>query len=255
MNWYTRRKLFYLLGTTATIITLFLYFFRNILFPTPTCFDNKQNGYESGIDCGGTCSLRCSDEIIPLSIIWSRALQTGTTTYDFVTMISNKNIDNTSRVLGYSFTAYDETGNQLIVVNGTTTTPVDTDFPIIKQNITLPQKPKEIVVKLFDTPHFTVAEKPTSPTIRSINTRYESGDIPRVYTTIINTKRITISNLPVRVVLYDINDNAIASGETIINFLDKEGSQDITFTWNNPLSQSPSKIRIYPIFDAFLSAQ
>ncbi|MFA6608881.1 MAG: hypothetical protein WCT07_03160 [Candidatus Paceibacterota bacterium] len=255
MNWSTRRKLLYTFGIIASVITLFLYFFRATIFPTPTCFDNNQNGYESGVDCGGTCSLRCSEEIIPLSVMWSRALQTGTSTYDFVTMVSNKNINNTSKALGYTFTAYDENGNQIKIVEGTTTAPVNSDFPIIKQNINLSQKPKEIVVKLFDTSHFTVDEKPTSPTVRTMNIKYEAGNIPRVYATVVNTKRITISNLPVRVVVYDGNNNAFAAGETIINFLDKEGLQNIAFTWSQSFTQTPSKIRIYPIFDAFLSAQ
>ena len=29
----------------------------------PTCFDKLQNGQETGIDCGGTCQLKCNNQL------------------------------------------------------------------------------------------------------------------------------------------------------------------------------------------------
>lgn len=255
MDWNTKRKLVYAFAISALLITFFLYIFRDTLFPSPTCFDGKQNGYESGSDCGGTCSLRCSEEVIPFSVEWTRAIPTSSSTYDLVAMVSNKNIDNSSRALGYYFLVHNDSGDIVAEIIGTTTSPIDGEFPIIKQNIHLSEMPKEIVVKLTDGPHFTVAEKPTSPTLRVLNTRYEEGGIPRVYSTILNTKRLTLSNLPVNVVLYDGDNNAFAVGETVIPFLDKEESKDISFVWNRPFAQAPASIRIYPIFNPFSATQ
>lgn len=251
MNWSTRRKLAYGVSIFLIITVVFLYTFRNRLFPRPTCFDKKQNAYESGVDCGGTCSLKCAQDVIPLTVKWSRALLTSPNTYDIVAMISNKNIDNTTRSLGYSFIIYDDSGQVITTVTGSTTAPIDGDFPIIRQNVKLTQKPKEVITQLIDGPHFKVKEKPTSPTIRQVNERYEAGSIPRVYASIINTKRITISNLPIRVILYDMYDNAMASGETFIPFLGKEEMKNISFTWDMPFEQAPTRISIYPIFDPF----
>ncbi len=255
MNWNTRRQIIYAVAVSVLAIASFLYIFRDTFFPTPTCFDKKQNGYESGIDCGGTCSLRCNDQVTPLSVKWSKSILSAPSTYDLVALVSNKNIDNASRALGYSFLIYNEKGSIIANVTGTTTAPVDGDFPIIKQSVRLPEAPKEVVLQLNDTSHFIVSEKPTSPTLITANTYFENGSIPRVYSTIINTKRVTISNLPVRAVLYDTNNNVFAVGETIIPFLDKEESKNISFTWDFPLTQAPVVINIYPIFDPFSAVQ
>jgi hypothetical protein len=147
---------------------------------------------------------------------------------------------------------YDDNGTQIATSTGSTISPVDGNFPIITQGVFLTKKPKDVIAQLIDGPHFSIKESATSPTIRQTNTRYEAGVIPRVYSTIINTKRITISNLPVRVVLYNSSNNAMGVGETIIPFLDKEGTQEISFTWDIPFTESPTKITIYPIFDPFL---
>lgn len=255
MDWSTRRKFIYILAVIVTVSAVTVYSLRNVLFPTPTCFDGKKNGYEIGVDCGGICSLKCSSEVNPINVVWSQALETSPNVYDFVALISNKNIDNTSYQLGYTFIAYDENGNEIATVIGATLVPVNTDFPIIKQNIPLDKKPKEVIVKLSDGSHFVVAEKPTSPTISTVNTKYEAGDTPRIYSTVVNNKLLAIYNLPIRVVVYDINNNAFAAGETIIDYLDKEDTRDISFTWHKSFVKVPSKIIIYPIFDAFLPTQ
>ena len=253
MNWNTKRRLVYGMAVIFFVTSLTLYVFREVLFPAPSCFDMKKNGSEIDVDCGGTCSLRCSQEVIPISVNWSRALKTSPTVYDFVAMVSNKNIDNAPRVLPYTFIAYDISGKELKTITGTTSAPVDGDFPIVVQNIVLTQEPKEVIASVTNGPHFNVKESPTSPTLRITGTRYEAGSIPRVYATITNTKRLTISNLPVRVVLSDVEGNVMGVGETIIPFLDKEETKEISFTWDVPFANAPTLIHVYPIFDPFLS--
>ena len=251
MNWETKRRLVYALAFTTAILAASVFLLRDIIFPSPTCFDTKQNGYELGVDCGGICSLRCTQEVNPLTVEWAKAVATGVGLYDFVGMVKNTNIDNASRELGYLFTSYDEQGIVTSVFNGSTTAPLDGNFPIIIQNIPLDKAPNKVTLTLVDGLHYKVNESPTSPTIRILERRYEAREISRVYTTIMNTKRLEILNLPVRVVLFDQNDNAFAVGQTIIPTLSKEGVQELTFTWNEVLPTSPTRIGVYPIFSPF----
>ena len=255
VNWYARRRLIYGLGLLFVVVSILLYLFRDTLFPVPMCTDGKQNGYESGVDCGGVCSLRCKAEVIPLTVTWSKALYTGPFTYDLVALVSNRNINNAAPILGYGFTLYDAQENIIKQVYGTTTSPIDGDFPVIMQNVPLSEPPTSVRVQLFDGLHYASLEKPTQPTIVVGNTRYEAGTIPRVYTTIRNTKRVTITDLHVRVIVFDGNDNAYAVGETVIPFLDKEEAKEIAFTWNVPFKEEPTKVRVYPIFDPFSRTQ
>ena len=251
MNWDTKRKAQYFISFATFVIAIVVFFARDIIFPEPTCFDTKQNGYELGVDCGGTCSLRCTQEVKPLTVEWSKALPVAKGLYDFVGMVRNTNIDNASKELTYTFVAYGDEGQELSTLSGKAITPLDGTFPIIIQNISLDQKPRSVALTLLDGNHYKVIENPSSPTIRILERRYEPGVIPRVYVTIMNTKRLEITNLPVRVVLFDAYENAYAVGQTLVPVLPKEGVQELTITWNEPLPYAPSKIGVYPIFNPF----
>jgi hypothetical protein len=255
MDWNTRRKILYGTATAITLISLFLYFLQDTIFPTPTCADKKQNGHELGIDCGGGCQLRCSSEVIPLATLWARAIKNPEGTYDLVAMVSNKNIDNASLRSVYMFTAYDSSGVVIATTTGKITAPIEGDFPIIMQSVSLPRVPDTLALSLFDGPHYTVTENPTSPTLRVSNIRYEAGAVPRVYALLQNTKRVEVRSLPVHVVLYDEQNNAYAVGTTFVETLDKEQSREIVFTWNAPLVNDPVKIRIYPLFNPFSNSK
>ncbi len=255
LEWANKRKIIYGAITIIFVILASIYFFRNVLFPVQTCFDGKQNNFESGIDCGGTCSLRCTQEVIPLSVMWTSPLATSASTYDFASLISNKNIDNAPRSIAYTFIAYNKDAQEIAKVDGTTIAPIDGDFPIIAQNIRLKEVPTTVSATIVsNVPHYTVLEKPTTPTLRIVGTRFEAGSIPRVYTTIINTKRLVLKNLQVRVFLYDADGNVFAAGQTIIQSLDKEGEKEVVFTWDRAFSITPTRIRVFPILDPFLGS-
>lgn len=253
MDWQIRRKFLYGSAVIIALLALVIYFFRDTLFPAPTCFDGKQNGYEVGVDCGGICAPRCASEVQPLVVLWTRALKTSATTYDLVAMVSNKNIDNASHSIAYSFVVYDAQGRVMKEVRGNTIAPISGDFPVLEQSVILPQFPRNVTLQIQDDIHYKVNEKPTSPTLRIGNERYEAGTIPRVYATVVNTKQITIRDLPVIVVLFDQNNNAYAVGKTLIPQLNKEEAKEVSFTWDFPLASSPLRIKVYPLFDPFLS--
>jgi hypothetical protein len=249
--WELKRKVIYGLAAFISICAISVLLLRTVLFPAPTCFDGKKNGFEVDVDCGGTCNLMCKQEVKPLTIVWSKAVKASKNMYDLVALVSNNNIDNSAKQIGYMFILYDEQGGIMGTFSGSTTPPLDGTFPIIIQNVPLEKAPKNVVTSLTDGPHYKVLESPASPTIRILSRKYEAGTIPHVYATIANTKRVEINNLPVRAVLFDEQDNAYAVGQTVIPYLGKEGVQDIVFTWGEPLVAAPTRISIYPIFNPF----
>lgn len=253
--WELKRKLVYALAFVLTLFAASLFLLRGVLFPEPTCFDGKQNAFESGIDCGGGCLLMCKEEFSEISVLWAKAVKAGSSSYDLVALVTNPNINNASQKVDYTFTLYDEAGTVMKTLPGSTITPLDGKFPLIVQGVSLPKAPSNIVLTLTDGPHYKVPERPASPTIKIVSRRYEAGTIPRVYATIANTKRIEILNLPVRVILFDTNDNAYAVGQTLIPSLGKEGVQEIIVTWDEPLPYPPTRIGIYPIFNPFEAKQ
>lgn len=250
MEWATRRRSIYAIGTIAFLIASGVYFFRATLFPVPTCFDSKKNGMEAGIDCDGACALRCTASVAPLVVEWSRIVPIGPKTYDLVAMIANKNTTSAPLASLYTFTLTDAQGMLLGTYTGTTSVLVGSSFPLIVQNITLPQAPAHMSVDLTPTPFYVTGDQSTFTPIRITDTSYEPGDITRVHVVVRNTTRSVFLQLPLRVIVYDDTNNAIGVGESIIPKLNKEEEKDIVFTWPNGFAH-PSKIRAYPIIDPF----
>lgn len=251
MKWAQRRKIVYGLSVGVFVIAIAVYFSKDLLFPTPTCTDTKQNGYETGIDCGGACALRCTTEVQVERVVWAQALPTGPSTYDLVALVANKNIDTASENVSYRFTVYNTSGEVLLVATGTALTQLDSEFPVIIQNVTLPEEPKNVIATLITGKYYKVTNTTLTPLTRTTNIRYEKTDVSRVYATVANATREPFSNLPVRVLLFDIEGNAYAAGETVIPYLDKESSKMVSFTWGSVFPKDPSRIRIYPIIDPF----
>jgi hypothetical protein len=251
MEWGTKRKLLYALAVTIVLAASTVFLLRGTLFPAPTCIDGKQNGYESGIDCGGTCALLCRADVYPLTVMWAKAVRSEKGVYDLVAMINNPNIDNAAAEVGFSFDVYDQNGKVMVTLAGSTTVPIGGKFPVIIQGVPLATPPTNVSLTLTDGPHYAVKESPSSPTVKIIGTRFEQDTIPRVYGTVVNTKHKEITNLPVRVVLYDAQNNAYAVGETVVPLLPKEGVKEIVFTWGGTLLLPPVRIEVYPIFDPF----
>lgn len=254
-DWSARRKLAYA-GAGIMVITLaFVFLFRGTLFPNSTCFDGKQNGFESGIDCGGECSLRCSQDVIPLSVSWTALSQTSSTTYDLIASISNKNLDNVPHEVSYSFIVYDGEGRVMNIIPGRSIVPLG-DFPIIYQNAMFSAVPKSMRVTLSnDAKHYKVTERPAERIIQVSDQKFEAGSIPRVSAKVTNRTRQVFRNVPVRAVLYDANGNAFAGGETIIPELGKEEQENVVFTWKRSFDHAPITIRVLEILDPFLSIE
>ncbi|MCX6757057.1 MAG: hypothetical protein NTW35_02830 [Candidatus Nomurabacteria bacterium] len=251
MDWATKRKIIYAVAAIILAVSFLVYETRTIIFPEPNCFDQKKNGFESDIDCGGTCSLRCNADISMVTVDWTRAIKVSGNVYDFVGMLSNKNINSSPVKISYTFTAFYKNGEVIKTVKGDTIVLVSGSFPVIKQNVLLAEPPSELVLKLTQEPYYTTLENPKISSVRVANFTYEPGDITRIYVDIVNTTRNIYLKLPIRMIAYDEHDNAIAVGENIVPSLDKEETKKVVFVWHSPFSSAPIKVRAYPIISPF----
>lgn len=251
MDWSEKRKIMYAAAFLFVLISGGIFGFRKTLFPDPTCVDTKQNGYETGVDCGGECARKCIAEITPIHVDWARALPISSGVYDLVGFLSNHNSDSAPLTLTAVFNVYDQTGKPIYTKRVNTTPPAATDFPVIIQNVYFSSPPKTVTVTLEEGTWYRIPSRFESTQISTVQTRFENGDTPRVYATLRNLTRESFGKIPVRVVLYDITETAIGSGETILDGLNKEETKDVVFTWKEPFKEPPVLIRVYPILDAF----
>lgn len=255
MSWSTQRRILYALSGIFVLAAIGLYVFREKIVPQASCFDIKKNGVEQGVDCGGSCSLVCKNDVRPITVLWSQAIASTPTSVDLVAFISNKNTGSAPYGLGYTFIAYNATGTPIFTINGTTTAPLDQEFPIIVQGVRTALVPTTVSVQLQYGDSFVTPQASSVSPFRVTGISYEEGSIPRVYATIVNTKRMNFSNVPVRVLLYDANNNVYAVGESTLLSLGREESKQIVITWKSKLQEAPKKIQVYPILDPYIQVQ
>ncbi len=252
MDWATRRKITYAVAIIILIVVYSLYHYRSVISPAPTCFDGKANGLESGVDCGGPCSLICQNDTKPLTVEWSSFIKTEPNTYDLVAYVSNKNINSDPMSTTYNFSLVNKSGVVIYEGKGEIVAPINSSFPIILQNIHLENIPSKLIVSLSSGQFFKTKLDGNKKLININSSKIEEGkDISRAYATIVNNTLDTLLNVKVDVVLFDENKNVVGVGETFIEKLEGEESREIIWTWNTPFESKPLTIEVYPIINPF----
>ena len=103
MTWALKRQIFYI----GTLILFFIIFSFLIIYPNsnkkPTCADNKQNGNEAGVDCGGSCPKACLSQVDEVSVIWTRAFKVISGRYNAVAYLENHNKNTAVNRINYRF--------------------------------------------------------------------------------------------------------------------------------------------------------
>jgi hypothetical protein len=110
-----RRTVKQILYGAGYLAVLFLIVFSAYLIwfkPAPTCFDNKQNQNETGVDCGGPC-LPC--EIRTLTPLEASSMKyfPSDSQIIFVVEIKNSNLNWAADSFSYTFEIYGENGAKI----------------------------------------------------------------------------------------------------------------------------------------------
>lgn len=87
------------------------------LKPAPSCFDNKQNGDEAGLDCGGPC-ISCDVKNLAPLFAGEANLYGVDRVYSASARIQNSNTDFGARTFSYTVNFYDAGGILLESVSG-----------------------------------------------------------------------------------------------------------------------------------------
>lgn len=108
-SWRARRQLL-VFSIAAAILGGAIFWIVNKIIPEPSCFDNRQNQQETGVDCGGPCLPCVLKYPKSLEVFWTKIIPVGENNYDAVAFIGNPNAILASGKLEYKFTLFDEFG-------------------------------------------------------------------------------------------------------------------------------------------------
>lgn len=112
MNKYLAKQILY--GSGYLIFVFFIIFgFYFIYFkPAPTCFDNRQNQRETGVDCGGPCQDCEIKSLVPVKANWVKYFSADSKTI-LAAEIKNSNSNYGADNFSYTFDIYDKNGNKI----------------------------------------------------------------------------------------------------------------------------------------------
>ena len=254
MDWATRKRLKY-------FVLLFLIIFAGVFFlllpffnVSPTCTDNKTNGSEAGVDCGGSCKYLCKNQVSEVQTMWARALPSSEGRVALVTYIKNQNKTAGVERAQYKFTLFDSLGKVVAIKEGETQIAANGNIAIFAGPVDIGKRKVQSTNFEWTSPLYfsSLSERALASNIETTKTNLEVASTTTSLTaTLRNTTRLEYQKTPVVAILYDKDGNALLASRTILDSLAKESQADIFFTWNTVPGASVVTIEILPYFEQF----
>lgn len=235
--WASRRKTFILSGIVFLLTGISFIVFWNFWYEKPNCFDNQKNGDEQGIDCGGSCTLVCSDTVIQPIVRWDpRLFEVMPNVWSAVVYVENANTNADADYVPYSLTIYGDNNQILAQRQGATILPKNRTVGIFEGNMELKagEKPRRTIFEIGkDIVWRRNNEQPVRLTI-SHSSLLRLDSEPRVEAKVRNSDAKEVKNIELIITVFDGSDNVIAASRTFIESLKKNQEENIFFTWPKP---------------------
>ncbi|ETB63560.1 TPA: hypothetical protein DIC38_02530 [Candidatus Nomurabacteria bacterium] len=254
MSWASKRKTLYVSIVLGIIIIIIFAFIYPVIFKEPTCRDGKQNGSETGIDCGGACSLVCKEESRDPVVLWSRAFPVIDGNYNFVALVENKNRDASLMEVSYEFKAYDSSNKFIGRREGKTFLPPNERFAIFEPRFKALDGEIKTVSFEFVPPYVWFKKEPKiqSLPIKVDNITLENESIsPLLRARVVNDSNYDLPSFSVVAIVYNIDGNAINVSKTVKNGIKSGESIEVYFTWPVPFLETVVSFDVLPLFDPF----
>lgn len=248
-RWSHRRKriiLALIFFVLIILIGLPIFFW---LYRAPTCFDNKWNGSEAGVDCGGSCQLLCTTDSLPLILKGDpRVLKVRDSTFEVVALIENPNISGEIYEAKYTFKLYNvQSTIPIKVIEGRTYVPRGTTFALFEGPFPLEEgvTPARAILEwkkesllwqrnITQMPELTVGDLSLS--------REDTN--PRLDASIENHSLENISNIDLIALVSDKTGSVFAASKTFIDKLPIGGRTSVVFTWPEPFGEKALNIDV-----------
>ena len=257
MTWALKRQTFYI----SILVLVVLVFGFIIIYPSlnqpPTCEDNKQNGDETGVDCGGSCARACVAQMDEVSVLWSRAFRVVPGRYNAVAYLINHNQGTAINKISYRFRFADENNIYIGKRDGSTFIPPAGKFVVFEPAIDVGHSiPVYATFEFTEAPEWIQVSKEKVNQIKMLVsdiTLTDEETSPRLSATIKNDSLFIVPEVDVVVILYDVSGNALAASRTYLDVLNGEESRDINFTWPEPLPGVVTLKEVIPMYNIFLA--
>ena len=232
-------------------LPLFFLFYR-----TPTCGDGKQNGVETGVDCGGACARLCTAESLPLILKGDpRVLRVANNTFEVVALVENPNSTGEVYRASYTFTLYDAQGTAPIkIIEGETYVPRGMTFALFEGPFSIESGavPTRAVLEWQEETFNWQKNATKIPELMVRESKLSRLDTnnPRLDAVVENLSLENISNIDLVALLSNKTGSIFAASKTFVDTLPVGGRVPVVFSWPQPFADEAVDIdiiiRIFP---------
>lgn len=250
-TWSGKRRLIYgLIFVLAIMVFLgipsFFYFHKS-----PTCFDGRKNGDETGIDCEGSCRKLCQSSFLPPKIEWGGAKfeKIAEGIYNVASYITNPNTNGVALNVPYKISLYDAKGNLIIVRSGSMTIPAHRNALAFESTVNTKDRIPAKGIFEFTKPPKWFKFDDNLEGLSIIDKKYQEDLKSSTLEVIFENKTLfSFKNIDVSAVLYDSDGNVIGFSKTHIDSISPKNSRETAiFTWPFSRGGTVSSIEIIPI--------
>ncbi len=241
MDWAQKRKILYAGVAVLVLVLLAAYPIYRVVYSPPTCADQKQNGYELGVDCGGECALYCPMQVKEPRVVWVKAFSLSPGLYNVGAYVENSNKNAGIKNARYTIRVFDATGQVLADRMGAIEiAPVSTAL-IFEGNFALDTPPSKVEIEFNkdDLNHFVKASATPSVLFAKNKSLKNTDSKPRFDAILLNTDLVNdVGRIELGAVIYDAARRPIAISRTYVEDMSKGSEQPIFFTWPNRFTKN-----------------
>lgn len=235
ISWAHKRQLLYFLLTLGVVLLIAAYPLFSFVYQPPTCYDNKQNQDEVGVDCGGSCPGLCETQVAPLHVAWQDAFPVGGGVYDLAALVENSNADAGIEHLYYTIRAYDSSGGVLAERHSATFANPSESFVIFEPSVKMSETPARVEIT-FDTPTWKAAKRNNEQIAIKNKQLTDPSGSPRLLATLQNNSPDVKRDVEAIALVYGKGGKIVAVSSTYLALLGRDQEQDVFFTWPHPIS-------------------
>lgn len=251
-SWRGRRQIVPVLVLILILAGIGFWFGRRLL-PEASCFDDKRNQKEIGVDCGGPCEPCEVKNPRPLTIFWARAIRSSASSYDAVAFMENPNEVLSSAKVSYDFTLLDQFG---VIARRANSTYI---YPHERLYIIEPAVPttREVVKVEFSITgidwQLRPAEEPSLVVERRTHAIQEEDGKKQsvVEAQIFNAGVSALRELEIGFIVFDKSGNGIGANRILTEELAAGERRIVKSIWPAPLSGEIGIIEVHPRVNIF----
>lgn len=216
--------------------------------PIATCFDNRQNQNEEGIDCGGSCIPCKLLEVQDVEVLWTKVLEARPGSFDALASIKNPNVYFGTLAMRYEFELLDENGASIALRQGSTFLLPLENVTLVEPDIRSTLTARQALFKIRSIEWGRVYEPAPKYDVGLGKRDYEVVTNPQgirqsvVRTSVFNNSGERFSQVFVAIFLTDAEKNIIAANRTIVENVAPGETRPIQFVWPQEITGSISGI-------------